>query len=103
MGIVMRDPLERFLAGGRCGEFHGGMTKDISGEPTSENQYLWWEYANSKCADNYALRALANNSHCVNGADTSQACLEGAKTLLERVTFIIDQACLAESMVALGQ
>lgn len=97
--IVMRDPLGRFLSGGRCGEMNKAFN---SGDPTNETQALFWEYANAKCADNYALRVLADNDHCVNGTDTSKACLEGAKRLLRRFTFIIDQSCLAESMVALG-
>lgn len=98
----MRDPLGRFLSGGRCGEFHAKHAKAINGDPTNDTQALFWEYANAKCSDNYALRVLADNDHCVNGADTSLACLEGAKRLLKRFTIIIDQSCLAESMVALG-
>ena len=43
------------------------------------------------------------NQKCVNGADTSTSCLESAKDLLKRFTFILDQSCLAESMVALGK
>eukprot|EP00984_Skeletonema_dohrnii_P003441 scaffold1167_cov108-Skeletonema_dohrnii-CCMP3373.AAC.1 len=52
--IVMRNPLERFLAGGKCGVF---QTK-IPGDTSNETQDLYWEYANSGCADNYALRVL---------------------------------------------
>ena len=102
--IVMRDPLERFLAGGRCGSFHEGHgVTSISGDPTNETQALYWEYANSQCTDNYALRVLANDAHCVDGSRTSLSCLNGAKTLLSRFTFILDQACLSDSMVALGE
>ena len=43
------------------------------------------------------------NQKCVNGSDTSTSCLDSAKELLKRFTFIIDQSCLAESMVALGK
>jgi hypothetical protein len=57
--IVMRDPLERFLSRGKCGDFHGTLA---SGDPTNETQALYWEYANSDCADNYALRVLTENS-----------------------------------------
>jgi hypothetical protein len=56
--IVMRDPLERFLAGGKCSKFHNSLPND----PTEDTQGLYWEYANSDCADNYALRVLANGS-----------------------------------------
>ena len=40
--------------------------------------------------------------HCEHGEDTSLACLESAKELLSRFTFILDKSCLAGSMVALG-
>ena len=125
--IVMRDPLERFMSGGKCGSFH----KSLPDDPTNDTQELYWEYANSACADNYALRVLANESvrvfcfvrrllgvscfpsylsiclhslsqNCANGEDTSISCLESAKTLLNRFTFILDKDCLADSMVALG-
>jgi hypothetical protein len=56
--IVMRDPLERFMSGGKCGSFH----KSLPDDPTNDTQELYWEYANSDCADNYALRVLANES-----------------------------------------
>ena len=95
--IVMRDPMERFLSRGRCGEFHSALV----GDPTIDNQALFWEYSNSDCADNYALRVLAA-SDCVNGSDTTLACLEGAKSLMRRFTFILDQACLSDSLIALG-
>ena len=54
--IVMKDPLGRFLSAGKCGSFH--MLPD----PTEDTQDLYWEYANSVCADNYALRGLTNES-----------------------------------------
>ena len=56
--IVMRDPMERFMSGGKC----GGFQKQIPEDPTEDTQELYWEYANSACADNYALRVLANES-----------------------------------------
>jgi len=52
--IVMRNPLERFLAGGKCGGFQTKIPKD----PRNETQDMYWEYANSGCTDNYALRVL---------------------------------------------
>ena len=103
--IVMRDPIERFLAGGKCGPYHKhkGEETGIDGDPTNENQALYWEYANAECADNYALRILVEDQHCINGAETSLACLESAKRLLRRFTFIIDQACLNDSLIAVGK
>jgi len=56
--IVMRHPLERFLAGGKC----GGFQTRIGDDPTGDTQDVYWQYANSDCADNYALRVLANES-----------------------------------------
>lgn len=100
--IVMRDPIERFLASGKCGEFHEGKTNGITADPTNETQALYWKYANSKCADNYALNVLTEDPSCVDGGDTSVDCLESAKALLRRFTFIVDQHCLDDSMVALG-
>jgi len=57
--IVMRDPMERFMSGGKCGSFHKSLPDDRT---TNDKQELYWEYANSDCADNYALRVLANES-----------------------------------------
>ena len=45
---------------------------------------------------------LADDPHCANGTDTSEACLEGAKDLLRRFTFVLDQSCLADSVAAMA-
>jgi hypothetical protein len=91
--IVLRHPIDRFLAGGKCGSFH----KSIQGDPTGtpEDNVKWWEYANSDCADNYALRVLAPNRTCCSDDDTNSA-----KSLIKRFTFVIDQNCLDESLLA---
>lgn len=94
--IIMRDPIDRFMAGGKC------STIGEIDDPTNETQHLWWEYANEECADNYALRVLAPDNGCCNGANTSEHYVEGAKNLLRRFTFILDQACLNESIEALA-
>eukprot|EP00985_Skeletonema_marinoi_P034738 scaffold44694_cov248-Skeletonema_marinoi.AAC.3 len=39
---------------GKC----GGFQTKIPDDPSNETQDLYWEYANSGCADNYALRVL---------------------------------------------
>jgi hypothetical protein len=96
--IVMKHPIDRFLSGGKCGEFHAL----IVGDPSNSTQDLYWKYANSGCADNYALRVLANTSSCVNGTDTPLACLEGAKVLLRRFTYIMDAECFDDSLRALS-
>ena len=46
---------------------------------------------------------LADDPHCANGTDTSEACLEGAKDLLRRFTFVLDQSCLNDSMEIVGE
>lgn len=95
--IPMRHPLDRFMAGGKCGKYHSAIKAD----PNKDNQAIWWEYANSDCADNYALRVLTGEN-CVHGAETTLACLESAKNLLSRVTFILNQDCLEESLAAMA-
>lgn len=40
---------------------------------------------------------------CVQGANTFISCLQSAKDLLSRFTFILDQSCLFDSMVGLGK
>lgn len=97
--IPMRHPIDRFLAIGKCGPFH----EKIHGDPDEVQQEIYWEYANSKCADNYALRVLSNRSDCVKGFDTSQECLESAKNLLRKFTFILNQDCFDDSLVAMGK
>ena len=92
--IVMRHPIDRFLAGGKCGKFHQTIRGDPTGTP--EDNIEWWEYANSDCADNYALRILAPEGDCCTEDD-----LSATKALLKRYTFIIDQDCLDESLEAL--
>lgn len=99
--IVMRHPLDRFLAGGKCGEFHKTIINEA--DPDSENeevQRLYWEYANAGCADNYALRVLAGSNRC--DEKNMEDCFQSAKSLLERFTFILDEECLDESMEAMG-
>lgn len=94
--IVMRHPIERFLSGGRCGEFHEILQDE---QTTPETQGLWWDYANAECADNFALRILsANEPDCC-----SLQNLEAAKKLLRRFTFVVDQDCLSESVAIVGQ
>ena len=43
--IVMRDPLERFLAGGKCGKFHANKIHALGGDPSPSNQDNYWLYA----------------------------------------------------------
>jgi hypothetical protein len=99
--IVMRNPLDRFLAGGKCGRFHHTAINEADPDPESEEiQQLYWEYANADCANNYALRVLADREKC--DETNMDECFESAKTLLKRFTFILDEDCLDESMEAVG-
>eukprot|EP00804_Cyclotella_cryptica_P005830 CCRYP_000129-RA/>CCRYP_000129-RA protein AED:0.04 eAED:0.02 QI:0/1/0.33/1/1/1/3/15/851 len=98
--IVMRNPLDRFLAGGKCGGFHNSAINEADPEPSEEVQRLFWEYANDRCADNYALRVLANTREC--NEQNMNECFESAKSLLERFTFILDEDCLDEGMETMG-
>lgn len=92
--IVMRDPLERFLAGGKCGEFHSILPDD----PTPATQHIYWKYANSNCALNFAMRVLTAKDYESSGERDGEIQLREAKELLKRFTFIVDQACLADSV-----
>ncbi|KAL3798491.1 hypothetical protein ACHAWO_011166 [Cyclotella atomus] len=99
--IVMRNPLDRFLAGGKCGSFHNSIINEADPDPDNGVvQRLYWEYANDICADNYALRVLAADNRC--DENNMEGCFQSAKSLLERFTFILDEDCLDESMEAMG-
>lgn len=103
--IVMRHPLDRFLAGGKCGDFHenGGfplaINMDALSNSTPKDDEIWWQYANSKCADNYALRILTSNDTSCCDEDS----LQSAKNMLKRFTFILDQDCLDDSIDAMKE
>jgi hypothetical protein len=99
--IVMRDPIDRLMAGGKCGNHHNLLDPYIY--PSNDTQQDWWEYVNADCADNLALKVLAPDAGCCDGANTSVHYVDDAKNLLRRFTFILDQACLNESLIALGQ
>jgi len=82
--LVMKHPIDRFLSKGPCDGFSG----------STRSQAEWWDYANHPCADNYALRILAHDNRCCVGKDTSPDYVERAKTLLKRMTFVLDIDCL---------
>ena len=99
--IPMRHPIDRFLAGGKCGKFHSSIHSD----PNPGNQGEYWEYANSKCAYNYALRILGTEDGTGKCSRTPMPdeCLESAKELIRRFTFVLDQSCLTESVDAMAK
>jgi hypothetical protein len=97
---IMRDPLERFMAGGKCGSFHHSIKQDLAEDPSLSD--LYWEYANDKCADNFALRVFTGSPGCCNGAQTNITYLEQAKKQMDEFTILIDQSCETESIQALS-
>jgi hypothetical protein len=98
--VIMRDPLERFMSGGKCGQFGKPIKKDLAEDPSLNDQY--WQYANDWCADNFALRVFTGSPGCCNGAETNITYLEQAKQQLDRFTIVIDQTCETESIVAMS-
>jgi hypothetical protein len=99
--VIMRDPLERFMAGGKCGKFKKAIRKDLADDPTPSMNDLYWQYANDKCADNFALRIFTGSPGCCDGANTDVQYLEQAKRQMDRTTVLIDQTCETESIKAL--
>jgi len=63
----------------------------------------WQSYANyDRNTNNYALRILAGNG-CCDGENTDRKHLEAAKSLLRRLTFVLDIECLDDGMLALAE
>jgi hypothetical protein len=88
--VVMRHPMDRLLAG-------DAMAENLYGKPPARTAQQWWDYANDDhYTNNYALRIFSQG-------DTTEVGLEKAKRLLNRMTYIMDQACLNENMAKLGQ
>jgi len=135
--IVMRNPIDRFLAGGKCGLYHNSLGGVPDGPRTPEEQALFWNYTKDPCAHNFALRILSqyspdvhnlekhevdflefvkeqnqnNTNETTNTTITKddyeeyllQRDLDSAKAYLRRMTIIIDQDCLIESVIAVGK
>jgi competence protein ComGC len=99
--VIMRHPLERFLAGGKCGKFRKSIEKDLAEDPSLN--HLYWQYANDWCADNFALRVFTGSPGCCKGAETKFAYLEQAKQQIDQFTILIDQTCETESIVAMSE
>jgi cytoskeletal protein RodZ len=94
--IVMRDPMTRLLAG-------DGWVRRVFPNVYAGNasRSEWWDFAKSPRNDNYALRILAGNG-CCQGADTNRTHLETAKELIQRVSLVLDIACLSQGMEAVA-
>lgn len=61
----------------------------------------WWAFAKSSpLADNFILQTLLGKDDCCQGAHTGRGLLSKAKLLVERVTIVLDHACLDEGLRA---
>jgi hypothetical protein len=88
--VIMRNPLDRLLAG-------DAMAEEKYGRPSDRTAQQWWEYAHDDAfTNNYALRVFSDG-------DTSEIGLEKAKGFLSGMTHILDQACLNDNMKKLGK
>jgi hypothetical protein len=87
--IVMRNPIDQLMTSAGV-EVGNGTAQE------------WWEYANSDCTDNYALRYILFYEKCCNGTNTSQQQVELAKSYLKRFTFIMDMDCFDKSVEKLS-
>ena len=76
------------------------VLSSYGGNRTAE---AWWQLANHpKHTNNYALRVLSDSRKCCQGSNTSDAMYDLGKLLLGRFTFVLDQDCLDENLVALA-
>ena len=88
--LIMRDPLDRLLAG-------DGIALRRYGPEHNRTAELWWKFANDDdLTNNYALRVLGEG-------DLSELGVAKAKALIDRITYVIDQACLNENLMQLAQ
>jgi hypothetical protein len=59
----------------------------------------WWDFAVEPYHNNnYAMRILAADEACCDGANTNRTFLEKAKQMIQRFTFILDIECLEHSL-----
>eukprot|EP00568_Trieres_chinensis_P001437 CAMPEP_0183294196 /NCGR_PEP_ID=MMETSP0160_2-20130417/2626_1 /TAXON_ID=2839 ORGANISM="Odontella Sinensis, Strain Grunow 1884" /NCGR_SAMPLE_ID=MMETSP0160_2 /ASSEMBLY_ACC=CAM_ASM_000250 /LENGTH=222 /DNA_ID=CAMNT_0025455471 /DNA_START=84 /DNA_END=749 /DNA_ORIENTATION=- len=96
---VTRDPMDRSLSG-------DGVIGRMFGSENERTPDAWKGFANSFATNNYALGRLVHgstNHNCMQGEDTPSECVDAAKALLRRFTFVLDQACLGEGLAALGR
>eukprot|EP00545_Synedropsis_sp_CCMP1620_P000905 CAMPEP_0119030246 /NCGR_PEP_ID=MMETSP1176-20130426/40935_1 /TAXON_ID=265551 /ORGANISM="Synedropsis recta cf, Strain CCMP1620" /LENGTH=305 /DNA_ID=CAMNT_0006986613 /DNA_START=2063 /DNA_END=2980 /DNA_ORIENTATION=- len=92
--VIIRDPMDRLLAKDATIDGKGIYGDSTKGRSAQE----WWTYANSRFTNNYALRVLSSSRKELDGENTDPRFVQKAKELLKRVTFVLDQACLDESI-----
>jgi len=95
--IVMREPISRILA------FDSFTARDFPGvKSANATKEQWLRYAEyDRNTNNYALRILAGDG-CCKWENTDRKHLETAKSLLHRISIILDVKCLSEGMAALA-
>ncbi|KAL7537012.1 hypothetical protein ACHAWF_005633 [Thalassiosira exigua] len=91
---ITRDPTDRLLTS-------DGQINKWFGKEDNRTEEDGWRYARHEYTNNFALNRLTT-SKCVDEENTTEACLEEAKGVLRKFTFVLDQACLDEGFVALG-
>jgi len=91
--LVVRDPLERLLAG-------DGSVLDKYGHPETRSKQQWWAYAKDDLyTRNYQVGILSNHNLGYGATDNNPTrALEKAKALTKRITFVLDQACLNDNL-----
>jgi len=92
---VTRHPLDRLLSG------DGILIRDF-GEEEDRTEAQLHGFAERWQADNYAM-AILSVTDCVKENNITIECLGSAKTLLQRFTFVLDQACLNEGIQRMAQ
>jgi len=93
--LIVKDPIVRLFSS------DSGTVKKY-GDSDHRNQSAWWEYAQLPLTNNFALHKLSPKRCVQSGKDTPLECLEAAQDLVKRFTFVIDIACLDESMAVLA-
>ena len=109
--IVMRDPMSRLMSRPcqtLCKRFRRASSsttppKSPARECEGFTREEWWWYANSRYTDNYALQKLTAHPDQVNGNQTTRRALESAQALVRRFTYVLDIACLDDSLEALAK
>lgn len=94
--IIMKHPMKRLLSG-------GGMTNRAFGTLEERTAEQWLAFSESRYTNNYALNVLMPDGCLANGGSTTAACLESAKDLVSRFTFVLDVECLEEGVRALSE
>lgn len=101
--MVIRHPLSRLLAADAYTAQHYPFVLSYSkqgGEGTAQqSKDDWWKFAKDPYYDNFALRRLVG---ATNTTTMTRDHFLAGQQLLERFTFVLDQACLPDNLRAVG-